>query len=165
MKNALPAVASRRQQENIDVNYPVWSTACLLHVCDKMLTGDMRLQMMMMILLLSFSVFCLKTEVRLNEEDLCVSIATPYRLGFGRVLPPIPGVQRQSGVTILQRPRAPGGLPGNTHTHTPAHIFNTLQRCFTFCITVTFMHRKTKTDMYTFKLLPVARSWANVAVG
>lgn len=41
--------------------------------------------------------------------------ATPYRLGSGRVLPPISGVQRQSGVKILQRPGTPGRLPGK-HT-------------------------------------------------
>lgn len=41
--------------------------------------------------------------------------AASYRLGFGRVLPPVPGVQRPSGLTLLQRPRAAGGLPGNKH--------------------------------------------------
>lgn len=54
----------------------------------------------------------------INRMCLCCVcfLATSYRLGFGRVLPPVPGVQRQSGLTILQRPWTPRGLPGNTHT-------------------------------------------------
>ena len=60
------------------------------------------------------------TNVLWSEADgeQTVSTASSNRLGTGRVLPPVPGVQRQSGLTILQGPRTAGGLPGNTHTHT-----------------------------------------------
>ena len=40
--------------------------------------------------------------------------AAPHRLGFGRVLPPRTGVQRQSGLPLLQRTRASGGLSGTS---------------------------------------------------
>lgn len=59
------------------------------------------------------------------KKTNCVSIATPNRLGFGRVLPPVPGIQRQSGLALLQRARAAGGLSGliQTHIQTPAETF------------------------------------------
>lgn len=51
--------------------------------------------------------------------ELCVCVclcrpAAPHRLGPGRVLPPVSGVQRQSGVQVLQRSGAPGRLPGRS---------------------------------------------------
>lgn len=88
--------------------------------------------------------------VKLNEGKLCVSIATPYRLGFGRVLPSIPGVQRQSGVPILQRPRTPGGLPGNTLQPTVKHPLMLLQNptLWTPCRDTSNFH--TRQNMYIF---------------
>ena len=38
--------------------------------------------------------------------------APTNRLGFGRVLPPGAGVQRPSGLALLQGARATSGLPG-----------------------------------------------------
>lgn len=52
--------------------------------------------------------------------------AAPYRLGFGRVLPPRTGVQREGGLPLLQRPRAPGGLSGDAG----AFDFD----CFSMCL-------------------------------
>ena len=42
--------------------------------------------------------------------------ASSHRLGSGRVLSPISGVQRQSGISILQRSRTPCWLSGLTST-------------------------------------------------
>ena len=42
--------------------------------------------------------------------------APPNRLGFGRILPPKPGIQRQSGIQVLQRTWTAGRLPGEPPT-------------------------------------------------
>lgn len=110
---------------------PICPTEYMTYSYNSVLVGDIWLNLMVLFTH-TFSVFRFKT-VKLNEDKLCVSIATPYRLGSGRVLPPISGVQRQSGVTILQRPGTPGRLPGNTHkprTSLLSHIHTQRQHTF-----------------------------------
>ena len=81
-----------------------WDVPFVAHMmCDKRARASRRLEV-------------LKVWVKEEESSIpfAVCAAAPHRLGSGWVLPPRTGVQRQSGLPLLQRTRALGRLSGTS---------------------------------------------------